>query len=329
MRLLCLELLLGLIFIEDVLAIVYITDLPAFQALAPCAQFAVSYEVQQLTFSECQAAVTALESCACTQDQNSAAISSSISSQVLYTCGKTASEDVASASVVFSAYCNQGGSVVTVDPGPHTVTQYITDLSAYSELAPCASGGLSYIIQGLTNSICPTGNPSALASCVCSKDQNSLAASESLGSQIRETCGSTHTEDMTSAQAVLAGYCGLANGTTSFQTPSYLPGSVSYYITALPNYQSLASCAQEAVSAPIQAQRYSDCPSNPQALVSCLCVKDSNSAMMTSQITQSASFFCGSTASANMASALSVFDFYCSVGKGLATVHGTLPSGKK
>jgi hypothetical protein len=329
MRIFCLELFLGLVFIEDALAIVYVTDLPVFQALAPCAQWAVSYEVQQLTYSECQEAVTSLESCVCTQDQNSAAISSSISSQVLYTCGKTASEDVASASVVFSAYCNQGGTIATVPPGPHTVSQYITDLSAYSELAPCASAGLSYIIQGLTYSICPTGNPSALASCVCSKNQNSLAASESLGSQIKETCGPTHTEDITSAQAVLAGYCGLANGTTSFPTPTPLPGSVSYYITALPNYQSLARCAQEALSDPIQAQTYSDCPSNPQALVSCLCVKDSNSAMMTSKITESASFYCGSTESANMASALSVFDFYCSVGKGLASVHGTLPSGKK
>ncbi|KAE8442365.1 hypothetical protein EG329_003436 [Mollisiaceae sp. DMI_Dod_QoI] len=327
MRLLRLELFLGLVFVEDVLAIdlVYVTDLPVFSALAPCAQFAVSYEVQQLTREQCPAAVTALESCACTQDQNSAAISSSISSQVLYTCGNTASDDLTSASIVFSAYCNQGGPVSTQPPGP-TVTQYITDLPAYSELAPCASNALSYLVMGMTRSDCNTLGPSALASCVCTKNQNSLAASESLNTQIKYSCGSTHSADITSAQAVLAGYCGLANGTSSFPTPSYLPGSVSYYITALPQYNSLASCAQEALSAPVHAQMYSDCPSNPQALVSCLCVKDSNSAMMTSQISGSASFFCGSTASANMASALSVFDFYCSVGKGLATLSEQLPA---
>lgn len=181
--------------------------------------------------------------------------------------------------------------------------------------------------MGLTHSICNTLGPSALASCVCSKNQNSLAISGSLVSQIKFTCGSTHTEDITSAQAVLAGYCGMANGTTSFPTPSYLPGTVSYYITALPQYQSLASCAKEALSYPVQAQTMSDCNSNPQALVSCLCVKDSNSIAMTSRISGSASLFCGSTASANMASALSVFDFYCSVGKGLATVAGQLSSG--
>ncbi|CZR51519.1 uncharacterized protein PAC_01396 [Phialocephala subalpina] len=325
MRLFCLELFLGLVFIEDVFAIVYVTDLPVFSALAPCAQGAVQYEVGRLTQSECGPAVTALESCVCTQDQNSAAVSSSISSQILFTCGKTASDDVSSASVVLSAYCNQGSPITTAPPGSNAVTQYITDLSAFSDLAPCASGGLQYLIMGMTNSVCPTGGPSALASCVCSKNQNSLAASEAINSEIKFTCGSTHTEDITSAQAVLAGYCGLANGTTSFPTPTYLPGDVTYYITALPQYQSLASCAQQAIKT-VQVQTYSDCPSNPQALVSCLCVKDSNSLMMTSKISGAASLYCGSTASANMASALSLFDFYCSVGKGLATVTQKLSS---
>lgn len=329
MRVFHLNAFLTLLFFQDVLAILYVTDLPVFSALAPCAQWAVSYEVQQLTQSECQAAVTALESCACTNDNNANALPSSISSQVLFTCGKTASDDVSSASVVFSAYCNQGASVMTAAPGPNSVSQYITDLSAFSELAPCASGGLSYQIMGMTNSICPTqGGASAMASCVCSKNQNSLAASESLNSQIKFTCGSTHSADISSAQAVLAGYCGLANGTSSFPTVSYLPGDVTFYITALPQYQTLASCAQQAVSYPVLAQTFSDCPSNPQALVSCLCAKDENSVMMTSQISGSASFFCGNTASANIASALAVFDFYCSVGKGLATVPGKLSSGK-
>lgn len=124
-RLFCVELFLGLLLIENVRAagIVYVTDLPVYSALAPCAQWAVSYEVQQLTQSECVAGVTALESCACTQDQNSAAVSSSIGSQVLFTCGKTASDDVSSASVVFSAYCNQGAAITTAPPGPNAVTQ--------------------------------------------------------------------------------------------------------------------------------------------------------------------------------------------------------------
>jgi hypothetical protein len=81
---------------------VYITDLPIFTSLAPCAQDAVSYEVLGLTESACPEAVTALESCACSQDHNSASVASAISSAVLYNCDATDTEDVASASAVFS-----------------------------------------------------------------------------------------------------------------------------------------------------------------------------------------------------------------------------------
>src|SRR5579871_5322979 len=116
--------------------ILYITDLPAFSALAPCAADGVSYAVQALTNSECPAPATALESCACTKDQNAVAVASSIASLVLHDyCGPTATEDVTSASLVFSSYCNQGAAVATPSlsgptiSGP-TISQYITDLSA-------------------------------------------------------------------------------------------------------------------------------------------------------------------------------------------------------
>lgn len=83
---------------------VYVTDLPIFTSLAPCAQYAVSYEVLGLTESACPKAVTALESCACSQDKNSASVASAIASGVLENCDTTATEDVASASAVFSKH---------------------------------------------------------------------------------------------------------------------------------------------------------------------------------------------------------------------------------
>src|SRR5271170_8007692 len=55
--------------------IVYVTDLPANSALAPCAQAALSSAVQALTDNDCPAPATALESSASTKDQNSASIS--------------------------------------------------------------------------------------------------------------------------------------------------------------------------------------------------------------------------------------------------------------
>lgn len=82
--------------------IVYITDLPAFSSLAPCAQYAISYEVQGLTESACPQGVTALASCACSKNNNAASVASEIASSVLGYCSSTATEDVASASAVFN-----------------------------------------------------------------------------------------------------------------------------------------------------------------------------------------------------------------------------------
>jgi hypothetical protein len=114
--------------------IVYVTDLPVFSSLAPCAASAVSYVIQGLTDSACPQGVTALESCACTKDNIPKAVSSSISNNVLYYCSSTATEDVASASAVYSSYCNQESPGPAITPAPTRVTQYITDLNAWSQL---------------------------------------------------------------------------------------------------------------------------------------------------------------------------------------------------
>jgi len=65
-------------------------------------------------------------------------------------------------------------------------------------------------------------------------------------------------------------------GTTAFPSPSYLKGDVTYYITDLPSYSSLATCAQFAVSYEVMSlgNDGGDCPSAPLGFVSCACVKD-------------------------------------------------------
>jgi hypothetical protein len=80
-------------------SIVYITDLPAFTSLAPCAATALGFVIEYLTEAQCPQGVTALQSCACSKDQNPAVVSSSVSSDVLGSCGSTATEDAASASL--------------------------------------------------------------------------------------------------------------------------------------------------------------------------------------------------------------------------------------
>lgn len=247
--------------------------------------------------------------------------------QVGYSCGTTATDDVASASAVFSAYCNQATTVAVPTPTAGAVSKYITDLPAFSDLGPCAGSALSYVVQYLTNAKCPTG-ASALESCACTKGQNSLAISESLSTYVSYSCGSSHSQDITSAQAVFAGYCGMGAGSSSFPTPSVLAGPVTYYITDLPMYSSLAKCAQSAVSYPILAQTRYDCPSGPKALVSCICAKDNNLDVASSSIKTSVGYNCGSTASADITSAWAVLDYYCSAGKGLVTPAGVTASGE-
>ena len=113
---------------------------------APCAASALSQNIMSQTYSNCPEAVTDLQSCVCTKNQNFASISTAVSSSVSYSCGSTASDDQASAMTVLSAYCNQNN--LPSFPTPTVkLQQYITDLAAYSALAPCAADALSYAVQ--------------------------------------------------------------------------------------------------------------------------------------------------------------------------------------
>ncbi|OTB12143.1 hypothetical protein K445DRAFT_321405 [Daldinia sp. EC12] len=303
--------------------VVYVTDLSIFTVLAPCAAAAVSENVQAQTNQNCPEAVTDLQSCVCTKNNNFASISTGISSSVSRSCGSTASEDQASAASVFKAYCNQAS--VTPFPTPsNPVTQYITDFPAWQELAPCAASGLSYIVQSMTYDLCPA-EPSLLATCVCDKNQNSLLASQGINKSVKSSC-SSHAEDIDSAQAVFSGYCGLIKGTSSFPTTSDPPGDMTYHITALPEYSSLAPCAQSAVSYGVLSQTYDLCPDGPQALASCACLKSGMSGYMRNVITSDVKYSCDSTATEDVSSALAVFDLYCSAAKGLTTPAGVTES---
>ncbi|KAI1141685.1 hypothetical protein F5Y05DRAFT_270269 [Hypoxylon sp. FL0543] len=303
--------------------IVYVTDLSIFTVLAPCAAAAISQNVQSQTFENCPEAVTDLQSCVCTKNNNFASISTGISKSVSYSCGSTASEDQVSAASVFEAYCNQAS--ITPFPTPsNPVTQYITDFPAWQDLAPCAANGLSYVVQSMTYDLCPA-EPSLLATCVCSKNQNSLLASQRINTSVKYSC-SSHTADVESAQAVFAGYCGLVNGTTSFPTTSDPPGDMTYYITGLPEYGSLAPCAQSAVSYGVFSQTYDLCPEGPKALASCACLKGAMSDYVSNEINSDVKYSCDSTATEDISSALDVFELYCSAAKGLATPAGVTES---
>jgi hypothetical protein len=229
--------------------------------------------------------------------------------------------------VVLNNYCNQDKSATPFALPANTVTQFISDLPAYSDLAPCAESGLYYAVGTLTYEKCPPAAPN-LASCACLKNQNSLLVSEYINTQIQDACGSTMSEDIASGQAVFSGYCGLNNGTSDFPTQSQLPGSLTYYISDMAEYSSLAPCAQSAVYyQAMYSMTNTYCPSQPGALASCACAKGGMSALVNSGLTKGVTDSCDSTASADITSALAVFDFYCSAAKGLATPTGITTSG--
>jgi len=72
---------------------------------APCAQSALSYNILSQTYDACPEAVTDLQSCVCTKNNNFASISSKISLSISYSCGSTASDDQTSAQSVSIVEC--------------------------------------------------------------------------------------------------------------------------------------------------------------------------------------------------------------------------------
>ncbi|KAI1183487.1 hypothetical protein F5B17DRAFT_443402 [Nemania serpens] len=290
--------------------VVYVTDLSIFTVLAPCAQAAVSGVIDYETVSHCPSGASALQSCICTKNDggNSASISSMISSSIDY-----------SAATVLAGYCNQDKITPFAAPS-HTVSQYIVDLPAYHNLAPCAQSG----VAGATWDLCQE-DAGLLATCACEKNQNSLYASSMIDSSIKFNCDG-HTADAASAQAVFAGYCGLVDGTTSFPETTDPPGHMNYYITALEEFKSLASCAQTAVSYNVLHQTSDLCPSGPKALASCACLRSEMTGSISSSITSDVRYYCSSNA-ADISSALAVWDLYCSAAKGKTTPAGVTETG--
>jgi hypothetical protein len=123
---------------------------------------------------------------------------------------------------------------------------------------------------------------------------------------------------------------------------------VTYYITDLPQYSSLAPCAQSGLSYGVFSATNDLCPSGPQALASCVCLKPALLPDLSSTISSNLAYECSSTASAQISSAMNVrpfmrratqtfnssdmctqvYNIYCSAAKGVATPTGVTNSSK-
>ncbi|KAK4145278.1 uncharacterized protein C8A04DRAFT_27038 [Dichotomopilus funicola] len=305
----------GLAMAESIL---YVTDMPAYNVLAPCAQSALAYNIQYLTGDACPEAVSELQSCVCTKNNNFRSVSSGISQSISYGCGSTASDDHSSAQSVLTAYCDPSKTVKFATPT--AVSVFITDIPEFDYLAPCAKSALGYAVETMTYELCQSDAP-ALASCACNKNQNSLVVSQIINSSVKYSC-SGHLADVTSAQEMFSAYCAMNDGTTKFPTPSDPPGDMTYYITDLPGFSSLAPCAATGLGYAIQSQLYELCPDGPQALASCVCLKESMTNEVLKAITSSVKYECESTATEDVASAISLYDYYCSAAAAEVTPPG-------
>ncbi|KAK1755663.1 hypothetical protein QBC47DRAFT_360566 [Echria macrotheca] len=303
--------------------VVFVTELDIYSSLAPCAQYAVSYNVQSLTYSKCPEDASALQACVCTKNNNLASIASDLAKSVSYSCGSTATDDQASASTVLNAYCNQD-KPVTFPTATSPVNAYITEVAEIGALAKCAQSALGYGVASLTWTQCPSDAP-ALASCACSKNGVSALATRLISSSAKYSC-SSHTADVSSALDFFAAFCAMGNGTSSFPKPTNPPGDMTYFITDLPNYSSLAPCAKSAVSYAVQYQTQDLCPDGPQALASCACLKDGMTKEILSSISSGVRYSCESTATDDISSAVNLYNYYCSAAQSLVVASGVTAS---
>ncbi|KAL2755504.1 hypothetical protein ACRALDRAFT_1076895 [Sodiomyces alcalophilus JCM 7366] len=298
----------------------YITELDQYSLLAPCAQSALS-TVDVMT-SSCGDDASALQSCVCTDGTNSEAMATSIASGVSFNCGQTATEDMASADIVFQAYCNPAATFQLPTPTTNIVSEMITDMPEYSRLAQCVQGGLADAVV-LMSPYCP--EPASLhATCMC-KDNNSRNVSRKINSDVMFSCDAD--EDVTSAQEFFSAYCDMVNGTTELPRPSSPPGDMSYHIGALDQYESLPPCAQSAVSVAFRPQTSWLCPQGPQAVASCICLRESKYSFVSTSVESEVRAQCSSTASEDviLSSAIAVLEFYCSAARGevVATIESS------
>ncbi|EPE08476.1 hypothetical protein F503_01259 [Ophiostoma piceae UAMH 11346] len=311
----------SLVHAED---IVYVTDLKIFTELAYCAQLALSLDVMSMTETKCSEGVTALQSCVCTEKGYSSSLIGQLSEDVLSKCASTASADISSVLTVFDAYCNQASTYTFPQPSV-TVSQFVNDIAEMQYLAPCAYSQVSIAIMDMADNLCPSDAPH-LATCVCSKNQNSLAISAKINTNVGQAC-KLQTADISSAQAFYAAYCDLNNGTSSFPSATNPPGDMSYYITDIPAFWSLTGCGQTALSQAVFTQTYELCPEGPQLLASCACIKPSMSSVVNSYITSAMSRSCSSNEVREAASsALSIFGMYCSAARDDTTLAGITTS---
>ncbi|KAH6892460.1 hypothetical protein B0T10DRAFT_294894 [Thelonectria olida] len=209
----------------------------------------------------------------------------------------------------------------TAFPAPtHPVSSYIYELDAFSELAPCAMLPLGSLVMTMTDYYdCPSSR-AGLARCVC-EDQHSTSVHSYLKHYVEIEC-SSNSADVKSARDVFAAYCLLNSGITTVPTQTNPPGDMTYYITDLPQFSRLKSCAKTAVESEVMSLVYGLCPNNgPEALASCACIKEDVPEHVFSGLSWQVMDLCSDKGTNTLSYVTELLDLYCSAAKGQATLE--------
>ncbi|KAF4122240.1 hypothetical protein GMORB2_7833 [Geosmithia morbida] len=194
----------------------------------------------------------------------------------------------------------------------YAAAEYVTDLAAYSLLAPCASSALSYNIgiQPYTAS-CGLGQEE-LQSCICSNNARLDEVTSSISSDISAGCGGiAASEEQSSASRVFKQYC-TPGQEVKFSTPTR--NKVNAYITNLSEMASLAPCASSGLSSAVMQESLSLCPVEASLLAPCVCSKSRILEEVSETISATVRSMCSNDE--DVTSAYRFFEDYCAMNDG-------------
>ncbi|TFB01883.1 hypothetical protein CCMA1212_006170 [Trichoderma ghanense] len=197
---------------------------------------------------------------------------------------------------------------------------YVTDLEIYSLLAPCVSDAISYNIATLTYGTICGDSETELQSCACSNTERFNSITSSISRDVRNSCGSTATEDQQSASSVLAKYCNQDLPIT-FSTPT--KNVVEAYITDLSQINYLPQCAQSALSEAVMGDNISRCPEAANLFAPCVCGKGGIPSQVSDVISKSVRYSCSN--GGDITAAQDFYNEYCAMNNGTTTF--TQPPG--
>ncbi|KAJ6784479.1 hypothetical protein PWT90_05599 [Aphanocladium album] len=306
----------------------FMTELDIFTQLAPCVTSAVTNAyLWEQDSTACGSEPTKLQSCICTNSAELNKMSVSIVSAISSRCGKQADEDQTSAAQLIDKYCNPAKTITFSTPTTNIIPGVMSDVAAISSLPPCVQSGLSAAVNAAAYGGCPTVD-NMWAPCACSKKVVVDEINSSLGQEVRKSC--SNADDVTLASRFYAHFCDMNEGTTTFDAMPGPPGDMSYYITALSQFNSLRPCAQTGVIQAVMSQSSYLCAGGPQALASCVCLKPGLLGKASQSLTTGVKDYCDNTALADVSSAAAVLDYYCQAAqnKVVATVSQSIAESK-